>query len=158
MALAYFGMREPVGRLEKNDKDTRAVSALTEKLADEYNDEGLKLEINGSDIDKDKYLPHLNSDLRVMLPLRTVKDKLKCSVDKYANGSVIIGRNDRELRIVVDSLAASSDGNDLELQTAPVNIDGEIYVPIEDISESVDYTCEYNYETGRVSLEKMVRI
>lgn len=154
MALAYFGMREPVGRLEKNDKDTRAVSALTEKLADEYNDEGLKLEINGSDIDKDKYLPHLNSDLRVMLPLRTVKDKLKCSVDKYANGSVIIGRNDRELRIVVDSLAASSDGNDLELQTAPVNIDGEIYVPIEDISESVDYTCEYNYETGRVSLRK----
>lgn len=154
MALAYFGMREPVGRLEKNDKDTRAVSALTEKLADEYNNEGLKLEINGSDIDKDKYLPYLNSDLRVMLPLRTVKDKLKCSVDKYANGSVIIGRNDRELRIVVDSLSASSDGNDLELQTAPVNIDGEIYVPIEDISESVDYTCEYNYETGRVSLRK----
>ena len=154
MALAYFGMREPVGRLEKNDKDTRAVSALTEKLADEYNNEGLKLEINGIDIDKDKYLPYLNSDLRVMLPLRTVKDKLKCSVDKYANGSVIIGRNDRELRIVVGSLSASSDGNDLELQTAPVNIDGEIYVPIEDISESVDYTCEYNYETGRVSLGK----
>lgn len=153
-ALAYYGTKEPAGRLEKSEDEQNAASAFAGKLAENYNTDGLTLKVNGSDVKDEEYMPYISSDLHVMLPVKTFVDKLGCTVDEYANGSIIIKKNEGVVRLVTGGTDATLDGNDVKLGTAPVKKDDEVYIPIEYISDTLDYTCEYSYETGRVSLQK----
>lgn len=153
-ALAYYGTKEPAGRLEKSEDEQNAASAFAGKLAENYNTDGLTLKVNGSDVKDEEYIPYISSDLHVMLPVKTFVDKLGCTVDEYANGSIIIKKNEGVVRLVTGETDATLDGNDVKLGTAPVKKNDEVYIPIEYISDTLDYTCEYSYETGRVSLQK----
>lgn len=153
-ALAYYGTKEPSGRLEKSEDEQNAASLFAGKLAENYNTDGLALKVNGSDVKDEEYMPYISSDLHVMLPVKTFVDKLGCTVDEYANGSIVIKKNEGVVRLVAGETDATLDGKDVKLGTAPVKKDDAVYIPIEYISDTLDYTCEYSYETGRVSLQK----
>ena len=153
-ALAYYGTKEPSGRLEKSEDEQNAASLFAGKLAENYNADGLTLKVNGSDVKDEEYMPYISSDLHVMLPVKTFVDKLGCTVDEYANGSIVIKKNEGVVRLVAGETDATLDGKDVKLGTAPVKKDDVVYIPIEYISDTLDYTCEYSYETGRVSLQK----
>ncbi len=153
-ALAYYGTKEPSGRLEKSEDEQNAASLFAGKLAENYNTDGLTLKVNGSDVKDEEYMPYISSDLHVMLPMKTFVDKLGCTVDEYANGSIVIKKNEGVVRLVAGETDATLDGKDVKLGTAPVKKDDAVYIPIEYISDTLDYTCEYSYETGRVSLQK----
>ena len=153
-ALAYYGTKEPSGRLEKSEDEQNAASLFAGKLAENYNTDGLTLKVNGSDVKDEEYMPYISSDLHVMLPVKTFVDKLGCTVDEYANGSIVIKKNEGVVRLVAGETDAILDGKDVKLGTAPVKKDDAVYIPIEYISDTLDYTCEYSYETGRVSLQK----
>lgn len=153
-ALAYYGTKEPSGRLEKSEDEQNAASLFAGKLAENYNTDGLTLKVNGSDVKDEEYMPYISSDLHVMLPVKTFVDKLGCTVDEYANGSIVIKKNEGVVRLVAGETDATLDGKDVKLGTAPVEKDDAVYIPIEYISDTLDYTCEYSYETGRVSLQK----
>lgn len=153
-ALAYYGTKEPSGRLEKSEDEQNAASLFAGKLAENYNTDGLTLKVNGSDVKDEEYMPYISSDLHVMLPMKTFVDKLGCTVDEYANGSIVIKKNEGVVRLVAGETDATLDGKDVKLGTAPVKNDDVVYIPIEYISDALDYTCEYSYETGRVSLQK----
>lgn len=153
-ALAYYGTKEPSGRLEKSEDEQNAASLFAGKLAENYNADGLTLKVNGSDVKDEEYMPYISSDLHVMLPVKTFVDKLGCTVDEYANGSIVIKKNEGVVRLVAGENDATLDGKDVKLGTAPVKKDDAVYIPIEYISDTLDYTCEYSYETGRVSLQK----
>lgn len=153
-ALAYYGTKEPSGRLEKSEDEQNAASLFAGKLAENYNTDGLMLKVNGSDVKDEEYMPYISSDLHVMLPVKTFVDKLGCTVDEYANGSIVIKKNEGVVRLVAGETDATLDGKDVKLGTAPVKKDDAVYIPIEYISDTLDYTCEYSYETGRVSLQK----
>lgn len=153
-ALAYYGTKEPSGRLEKSEDEQNAASLFAGKLAENYNTDGLTLKVNGSDVKDEEYMPYISSDLHVMLPVKTFVDKLGCTVDEYANGSIVIKKNEGVVRLVAGETDATLDGKDVKLGTAPVKKDDAVYIPIEYISDTLDYTCEYSYETGRVSLRK----
>ena len=152
--LAYYGTKEPSGRLEKSEDEQNAASLFAGKLAENYNTDGLTLKVNGSDVKDEEYMPYISSDLHVMLPVKTFVDKLGCTVDEYANGSIVIKKNEGVVRLVAGETDATLDGKDVKLGTAPVKKDDAVYIPIEYISDTLDYTCEYSYETGRVSLQK----
>ena len=153
-ALAYYGTKEPSGRLEKSEDEQNAASLFAGKLAENYNTDGLTLKVNGSDVKDEEYMPYISSDLHVMLPVKTFVDKLGCTVDEYANGSIVIKKNEGVVRLVAGETDATLDGKDVKLGTAPVKKDDVVYIPIEYISDTLDNTCEYSYETGRVSLQK----
>lgn len=153
-ALAYYGTKEPSGRLEKSEDEQNAASLFAGKLAENYNADGLTLKVNGSDVKDEEYMPYISSDLHVMLPVKTFVDKLGCTVDEYANSSIVIKKNEGVVRLVAGETDATLDGKDVKLGTAPVKKDDVVYIPIEYISDTLDYTCEYSYETGRVSLQK----
>ena len=153
-ALAYYGTKEPSGRLEKSEDEQNAAAVFAGKLAENYNTDGLTLKVNGSDVKDEEYMPYISSDLHVMLPVKTFVDKLGCTVDEYANGSIVIKKNEGVVRLVAGETDATLDGKDVKLGTAPVKKDDAVYIPIEYISDALDYTCEYSYETGRVSLQK----
>ncbi len=154
-ALAYYGMQEPAGRLSKNEEYKHAAEAMSQKMAEEYNEKGLKLMVNGKSVTEEEYLPYISDDLKVMLPIGTVKDKLGCTVDEYANGTIIIKKNDNTVKIVIDSADALFDDEKVKLEAQPVKKDDKVYVPIKYISEAINYTCEYDRDAGRVSLQKV---
>ena len=72
-ALAYYGTKEPSGRLEKNEEDQHAVSGMSEKLAGDYNEAGLTLYVNGSEVEEDEYKPYVSNNLHLMMPLKMLK-------------------------------------------------------------------------------------
>lgn len=151
----YYGTKEPSGRLEKNEEDQHAVSGMSEKLAGDYNEAGLTLYVNGSEVEEDEYKPYVSNNLHLMMPLKMLKDKMKCTYIEYVNGSIVIKRNEGVARLVLDSQDAELDGKDVKIADAPIKKDDETFVPIEYIADTLDYTCEYNYDTGRVSLQKV---
>ena len=44
-ALAYYGTKEPSGRLEKSEDEQNAASLFAGKLAENYNTDGLTLKV-----------------------------------------------------------------------------------------------------------------
>ncbi len=102
-----------------------------------------------------EHKPYVSNNLHLMMPLKMLKDKMKCTYIEYVNGSIVIKRNEGVARLVLDSQDAELDGKDVKIADAPIKKDDETFVPIEYIADTLDYTCEYNYDTGRVSLDKV---
>lgn len=171
-ALICYGSVSREGRLEKND-DSRAAETLAGKLAEDYNEKGLRLFVNGSEVTEDKYAPYLSSDMHVMIPADTLVDKLGCVVDEYANGTVVVKKNNASVKLTLGSASADVSGavdnteddgdvsgtdvtedSVLMLSSATVETDDVIYVAAADVCGVLGYTCEYSYEANRVTFTK----
>ena len=153
-ALGLYGSREVTGRIEENEEYTSASVQISAKLAEYYNAKGLILKINGSEAEGTECQAYISDDLHVMIPVCVLKDNMGCTVTEYVNGTVVIRRNDGEVRLRIGHEEAEFDGNKVSISTTPVKRDGEIYVPIEYICDPLDYSCEYNSDSGKVFLQK----
>lgn len=153
-ALLIYGVKSSAGRLEKNEEENRAAASMAESLAQDYNDKGVSLVVNGRSVTEEKYQPYLSSALRVMLPAAAMSDKLGCSVDEYANGTVIVKRNASSVKLKLGSSEAETSDGIMHMSSAPFRQDDVVYIPAEDISELLNYKCSYSYEANKVTCVK----
>ena len=90
-----------------------------------------------------------------MLPIATFTDKLDCHVNAYENGTITFSKGDSLVKVYGDSDVVNINGNAIQAIDKPEKKDDIIYVPVNEICEALNYSCNINLETNAVVLKKI---
>ena len=112
------------------------------------------LTVNGEErtIDEQGTVPIVENG-RTLLPVRAIIETVGGSVEWNAEekASTIIYNNDT-VKLVIDSETAYKNGEEKELDTAPMIVNGRTMLPIRFIAESFGFDVDWNDETKTVTV------
>ena len=115
-----------------------------------YGPKMLKIAVDGEAISYDYDLgqPYLNSDGRAMVPVRATAYALGMTADDIAwdgqADTVTFQLDGTQVVFTVGSKTAHSGGEAIKMDTAAVNIDGSVYVPVRYLAEAFGYQVSWD--------------
>lgn len=113
--------------------------------------------VNGKDaeIDSGKRTTPIIQDNRTLMPIRAIVEAMGGKVQWDSNTrTTILSYNGNEIQLTVDSNIAKLNGNNTELDTVPVIINGRTLLPIRFISESFGFNTSWDSETKSITITK----
>ena len=128
---------------------------MLKEIVTNANGKGIILYINDSRITEAEYQPYFSDHLQLMLPIATFTDKLDCHVNAYENGTITFSKGDSLVKVYGDSDVVNINGNAIQAIDKPEKKDDIIYVPVNEICEALNYSCNINLETNAVVLKKI---
>lgn len=154
--LLYLGVfRQPEVHIERKDEAAHASADILEEIAREYNEKGISLTVNDEEIEDNIYQVYISDKLEIMVPVETFVDKMNCSVNAYANGTVTLEKGDNKVKVYMGSVLANINGLSTQIAERPEEKDGQLFIPVNDICEELNYTCAFDYETNHVTLNRI---
>lgn len=152
----YLGfLRHPDVSIEKTEEAGAAAETMLKEIVTNANGKGIILYINDSRITEAEYQPYFSDHLQLMLPIATFTDKLDCLVNAYENGTITFSKGDSLVKVYGDSDVVNINGNAIQAIDKPEKKDDIIYVPVNEICEALNYSCNINLETNAVVLKKI---
>ena len=152
----YLGfLRHPDVSIEKTEEAGAAAETMLKEIVTNANGKGIILYINDSRITEAEYQPYFSNHLQLMLPIATFTDKLDCLVNAYENGTITFSKGDSLVKVYGDSDVVNINGNAIQAIDKPEKKDDIIYVPVNEICEALNYSCNINLETNAVVLKKI---
>lgn len=154
--LMYFQVfRHPEVSIEKGENSVAAAEDIMRQVVKQSNDKGLQLFINDIEIADTEYKVYLSSHMNVMVPVGAFTDKLDCSVNVYTNGTVTIEKADNMVKVYSGNDTQNINGSLIQVGDKPEKIDDVLYIPVDNICEALNYSCEYNIEENTVRLNRI---
>ena len=154
IAYSLF-MKEPYIHIERRDEAAHASSDIQKEIAKEYNKNRISLVVNKENIIDNIYQGYISDKLEVMLPVETFVDKMNCSVNVYANGTITLEKGDNKVKVYMSSVLANINGVSIIMAEQPQEIEGQLYIPVNDICNELNYTCDFNYKSGVIELSRI---
>ncbi len=148
-------IRQPDVHIERRDEAAHASADILEKISREYNEKGITLSVNGETIDDNIYQVYISDKLQIMVPVETFVDKMNCSVNVYANGTVTLEKGDNKVKVYMGSALANINGLSTQLAEKPEEKDGQLFIPVDDICKELNYTCTFDYGKNNVALNRI---
>lgn len=109
--LFYIGViRQPEVHIERKNEAEHASADILEEIAREYNEKGVSLTVNYEEIEDNIYQVYISDKLEIMVPVETFVDKMNCSVNVYANGTVTLEKGDNKVKVYMGSALANING------------------------------------------------
>lgn len=91
---------------------------------------------------------------RTMVPFRKILEELDAEVNYNADGQYVTAKNsETEITMQIGSTAATVNGESVEMDTAPVIIDGSTLIPVRYISEFLGAEVSWNGSNSTVTIE-----
>ncbi|CAH1214537.1 Internalin A [Paenibacillus plantiphilus] len=92
---------------------------------------------------------------RTMVPIRFISEQLDAEVSWDSKGKGITVKSlNKQIKLTVDAKAAAVNGKPVQLDAAPVNRDGTVYVPLRFLSQELGLSVDYYPYYGNVALTK----
>ena len=113
--------------------------------------------VNGKDteIDSGNETTPIIQDNRTLMPIRAIVEAMDGKVQWDSNTrTTILSYNNNEIQLTVDSNIAKLNGNNTELDTAPVIINGRTLLPIRFIAESFGFNTSWDSKTKSITITK----
>ncbi len=156
IVLFYYGVvRQPEVRIEKGDAAGSTGVNMLKAIAQEYNDKGIVLSVNGEKIEDNIYQVYMSDNLKVMMPVETLVDKLNCSVNVYANGTITVEKGDNTVKVYKDMDVVNINGVVTPVSIRPEEKNEQLFVPVSDICTELNYICDFDYETNTVAFTRI---
>lgn len=154
--LIYNGLfRHPEVRIEKESAAESASADIIRQIARDANKKGVELYINDVEITDNAYQAFLSDYMNIMMPVDTLVDKMDCSVNIYSNGTIYLEKGDNLVKVYENSTAVNINGTSFTAKDKAVQKNGTFYIPVRDICEALNYSCEYDFENHRVVFQRM---
>lgn len=154
--LLYLGFfRHPDVSVEKTDGSEAAAEAMMKEIVTSANEKGVTLYINDNKITEAEYQAYFSDRLQLMIPIAAFTDKLDCLVNVYENGTITLAKGDSLVKVYGDSDMVNINGNTIQTIDKPERKDDIIYVPVNEICEALNYSCNINLETNAAVLKKI---
>ena len=154
--LLYLGFfRHPDVSVEKTDGSEAAAEAMMKEIVTSANEKGVTLYINDNKITEAEYQAYFSDRLQLMIPIAAFTDKLDCLVNVYENGTITLAKGDSLVKVYGDSDVVNINGNAIQAIDKPEKKDDIIYVPVNEICEVLNYSCNINLETNAAVLKKI---
>jgi len=107
--------------------------------------------VNGEKVEFDN--PPLLINSRTMMPVRAVFEKLGCTVEWLGDSeTAVIMLGDLRVQIKQDTNYITKNDSYIFSDTAAINYNSRIYVPLRVISEAIGCNVSYNDATGNVTI------
>ena len=114
-----------------------------------FADDEIKIMINSKICDFDTKPLIINS--RTMVPMRAIFEALGAEVTWVDRTKTVVGvRNQKIVRLTINSDEAYIDGTEVSLDTAPVIVDSRTYVPVRFVSEALGEKVDWDGATKTV--------
>lgn len=153
--ICYRLFRHPEIKIEQNPSAESAALDIMKQISEQANREGIALYINNEEIIDNRYQVFLSEHMNVMVPVNTLIDKMDCSVNIYSNGTITLEKGDNLVKVYRDSVIENINGMIISSTDKTIRRDTDIYIPMKDICEVLNYTCQYDYDENRVTLTRI---
>lgn len=128
---------------------------MMKEIVTSANEKGVTLYINDNKITEAEYQAYFSDRLQLMIPIAAFTDKLDCLVNVYENGTITLAKGDSLVKVYGDSDVVNINGNAIQAIDKPEKKDDIIYVPVNEICEALNYSCNINLETNAAVLKKI---
>ncbi|MBE7046227.1 MAG: hypothetical protein E7396_02310 [Ruminococcaceae bacterium] len=117
-----------------------------------FADSDIKVQINGKACDFDTKPMIINS--RTMVPMRAIFEALGAKITWVDRTKTVVGvRNQKIVKLTINSPKAYIDGAEVTLDSAPVIVDSRTYVPVRFVSEALGEKVDWDGDTKTVIID-----
>ncbi len=93
---------------------------------------------------------YMDDNLNLMIPLSIVRDSYNCSVHLYNAADLLVEKYANQLEMNLDSPIAKLNQEEMEILSPMTQKDGEYYVPMQVLSDNLEYSYNWNIEDNSV--------
>ncbi|MBQ9764738.1 MAG: cell surface protein [Lachnospiraceae bacterium] len=111
-------------------------------IANIINEEGIKLTIDGKQIDTAGMYMNYNRD--IMIPASLMVSEFDCSMRIYEDEELVIERNDVKIELKVGTNSMELNGKAVPLASDVTLFEGDIYIPVEVVNKA--FQCNYTWD------------
>jgi N-acetylmuramoyl-L-alanine amidase len=116
---------------------------------------GVPLFFNGKEL-KPEVSPRIIKDV-TMVPIRIIAEELGSKVEwNQAAQKVTIKKNDNQIEMVIDQLAAKVNGATIKLDSAPILLEGNTLLPVRFVAENMGIEVNWNDVQRAVYLQEKI--
>ncbi len=115
--------------------------------------EGWAIYVDGEDLDLGDSEPVVQEG-ELLVPLRKVIESMAGEVTWTPPDNVVVKVGEAELIFTAGNSECTVNGTTVKLNTAVQNIDGIMYVPVEDLARELEYLLEYDLDYQIIFLDQ----
>lgn len=120
-------------------------------IRDYVNARNIVLNVDGKQVNLKKSQLFMDESLNLMIPVSVMTDAFSCACNFYDGKRLVIEKGDTRIEAKVDETKCWIDDKERAMETAPVKVDGEVYVPAKLVENGLQYTCDWNIENVQLS-------
>lgn len=152
LTILYSSTRtKEVQVIKSQEHNVYAKTFLTD-AADFINERGLAFTIDNQEISCSNYGIYVGSKAQIMFPLDAITELLNCSVNQYADGTVLIEKGSNTIKLYKNSPVALVNGVSFQLGDVVKEKEGITYVPIGNLAEALNYQYAFSFRQAYVDM------
>ena len=124
--------------MQKEDWNPMIAASVNENL--------LSLVIDNKEYTNEEYSFYMNDELNIMLPANMLTEALNCSANVYDGNTLVLEKHSSQLVFGLNENTVEVNGEYMPLISPLVNLNNELYVSMNDISNYMNYSCNWNVE------------
>lgn len=142
-------------QVKRNDEDDLYANQFLKDLASMDNEQGISVYIGQKSLSFAEEKPYVSDRGCLMFPVDQLTDTFNCSTQIYENGNILIEKGMNSISLYVNSASAKVNGTMIELSDKVQLSDDELFVPLGDIAQYINYNFTMNYKEASVRMSQI---
>ena len=119
-------------------------------IAEDVNGRELKVVIDNKEYSSEKYLFYMDRNRNVIIPVNILRDALNCSAHIYDDSLLLVEKHNYSAQMALNENIAFGSGEEFLIDSPLVEINGDYYVSINDLSKMLGYSCTFDMDTNSI--------
>lgn len=120
-------------------------------VAADVNSSVLKVVIDNREYTNELVNFFMDSDGSIMAPVSILRDAMNCSVHVYDKQRLLVEKRNLSAEFLVNELTANNGEENVAIVSALKEIDGELYVSLNDLSDLLGYSWNFDYSSNTLT-------
>ncbi len=141
--------------VKRSNDESTYVNQFLSDLADMNNQKGITIQVGKELLSFVDAKPYVSARGSLMFPVDQLTDTFNCSTQVYDNGNILIEKGVNSISLYVNSASAKINGTTVEMSDRVQKENDELYVPLADISQYINYNFTMNYNEASVEMAQI---
>lgn len=150
LAVALFLKFNNVGQAYEEVKPFRGASIQKDiwnpMIADSVNEKPISVMVDAKSYTSEDMSVFMDDNLNLMIPVKVLRDSFNCSAHLYQGNELLVEKYSNEVGFSLDKNEVTINNEKEEISSCMKLVDGEYYVPLETLSDSLGYSYSWNVE------------
>ena len=116
-------------------------------IANSVNDKPISITVDAKSYKDDKASVFMDDKLNLMVPVQMLRDSFDCSAHLYAENELLVEKYSDEVMFSLDKDEVMVNEEIEKISSGMRQVNGEYYVPLEALSDSLGYSYSWNMHT-----------
>ncbi|SEG32145.1 Cysteine protease, C1A family [Eubacterium ruminantium] len=150
-ALCFYKLSDnKTGEIKKAADYDTAVANYKKDTFDYISNSAVDVRLHGRSTGG-YYTACIDENMNILIGEDFLEDIMSCSVTRYNSGHIRIDKGENTVSMKMGETSYSVNGENLNSTSKPVLVgDNMLFLPAEELSEYLDYKCEYDYLSNSV--------